>query len=97
MALIRMCVVLNCSQRLSQPFLWIVAVCVAYWTHTTAVCLLMVVPFLLIYILCVNIIVTVSVKTILISTCSIMRKTNLKYSSCCGSVVLDFSHARFTV
>ena len=42
MALIRMCVVPNCSQRLSWPILWIVAVCVTYWTHTTAVCLLMV-------------------------------------------------------
>ena len=38
MALIRMCVVPNCSQRLSQPILWIVAVCATYWTHTTAVC-----------------------------------------------------------
>ena len=42
MALIRMCVVPNCSQQLSQPVLWIVAVCATYWTHTTAVCLLMV-------------------------------------------------------
>ena len=42
MALIRMCVVPNCSQRLSQPVLWIVAVCATYWTRTTAVCLLMV-------------------------------------------------------
>ena len=42
MALIRMCVVPNCSQRLSQPILWIVAVCATYWTHNTAVCLLMV-------------------------------------------------------
>ena len=42
MALIRMCVVPNCSQRLSRPILWIVAVCATYWTHTTAVCLLMV-------------------------------------------------------
>ena len=42
MALIRMCVVPNCSQRLSQPILWIEAVCATYWTHTTAVCLLMV-------------------------------------------------------
>ena len=42
MALIRMCVVPNCSQRLSQPILWIVAVCATYWTHSTAVCLLMV-------------------------------------------------------
>ena len=42
MALIRMCVVPNCSQRLSRPVLWIVAVCATYWTHTTAVCLLMV-------------------------------------------------------
>ena len=37
-----MCVVPNCSQRLSRPVLWIVAVCATYWTHTTAVCLLMV-------------------------------------------------------
>ena len=42
MALIRMCVVPNCSQRLSRPILWIVAVCANYWTHSTAVCLLMV-------------------------------------------------------
>ena len=42
MALIRMCVVPNCSQPLSRPILWIVAVCVTYWTHSTAVCLLMV-------------------------------------------------------
>ena len=43
MALIRMCVVPNCSQLLSRPVLWIVAVCATYWTHTTtAVCVLMV-------------------------------------------------------
>ena len=42
MALIRMCVMPNCSQQLSRPVLWIVAVCATYWTHTTAVCLLMV-------------------------------------------------------
>ena len=42
MALIRMCVVLNCSQRLSRPTLWIVTVCATYWTHTTAVFVLMV-------------------------------------------------------
>ena len=42
MALIRMCVVPNCSQRLFRPVLWIVAVCATYWTHSTAVCLLMV-------------------------------------------------------
>ena len=42
MALIRMCVVPNCSQRLSRPILWIVDVCATYWTHSTAVCLLMV-------------------------------------------------------
>ena len=42
--------------------------------------------------------VTVSVKTVLVDTFCITRKTNLKpYSSCCGSVVLDFSHTRFTV
>ena len=45
----------------------------------------------------VKIIVTISAKTVLNGTFSIMRKTNLKYSSCCGSVVLDFSHARLTV
>ena len=39
MALIRMCVVPNCSQRLSQPILWIMAVCATYWTHSTAVSL----------------------------------------------------------
>ena len=38
MALIRMCVVPNCSQQLSRPILWIVAVCAIYWTLTTAVC-----------------------------------------------------------
>ena len=42
MALIRMRVVPDCSQQLSWPVLWIVAVCATYWTHTTAVCLLMV-------------------------------------------------------
>ena len=42
MALIMMCVEPNCSQRLSQPVLWIVAVCTTYWTHTSAVCVLMV-------------------------------------------------------
>ena len=42
MALIRMCVVPNCSQPLSRPILWIVAVCATYWTHSTGVCLLMV-------------------------------------------------------
>ena len=42
MALIRMCVVPNCSQPLSRLILWIVAVCATYWTHSTAVCLLMV-------------------------------------------------------
>ena len=42
MVLIRMCMVPNCSQRLSRPILWIVAVCATYWTHTTAVCVLMV-------------------------------------------------------
>ena len=39
MALIMMCVVPNCSQRLSRPILWIVAVCATYWTHPTAVSL----------------------------------------------------------
>ena len=42
MALIRMCVVPNCSQPLSRPILWIVAVCATYWIHSTAVCFLMV-------------------------------------------------------
>ena len=42
MPLVRMCVVPYCSQRLSRPILWIVAVCATYWTHTTAVCVLMV-------------------------------------------------------
>ena len=42
MPLIRMCVVPNCSQRLSRPILWIVTVCATYWIHTTAVCVLMV-------------------------------------------------------
>ena len=42
MALIRMYVVPNCSQWLSWPILWIVTVCVTYWTHSTAVCVLMV-------------------------------------------------------
>ena len=42
MAFISMCVVPNCSQQLSRPILWIVAVCATYWTHTAAVCLLMV-------------------------------------------------------
>ena len=42
MELIRMCMVPNCNQQLSQRILWIVAVYATYWTHTTAVCLLMV-------------------------------------------------------
>ena len=42
MALIRMCVVPNCSQRLSWPILLIVTACATYWTHSTAVCGLMV-------------------------------------------------------
>ena len=42
MALIRMCMVPNCSHQLSGPILWIVAVYATYWTHTTAVYLLMV-------------------------------------------------------
>ena len=44
MALIRMCVVPDCSQQLSQPILWIVivTVCATYWAHTTAVYALMV-------------------------------------------------------
>ena len=40
MALIRMCVMPNCSQRLSRPILWIVTACATYWTHITAVCVL---------------------------------------------------------
>ena len=40
MALIRMCMVPNCSQRLSRPILWIVTACVTYWTHSTAACFL---------------------------------------------------------
>ena len=39
MALIRMCVVPNCSHRLSWPILWIVTVCATYWKHITATCL----------------------------------------------------------
>ena len=39
MALIRMCVVPNCSERLSRPILWIVAVCATYWTHYCCVLL----------------------------------------------------------
>ena len=42
MALIRMCVVPNYSQRLSRPIPWIVTVCATYWIHTTAVRVLMV-------------------------------------------------------
>ena len=45
----------------------------------------------------IGVYVTVSAKTVLNGTFIITRKTDLKYSSCCGSVVLDFSHARFTV
>ena len=41
--------------------------------------------------------VTVSAKTVLNGTFIITRKTDLKYSSCCSSVVLDFSLARLTV
>ena len=42
MALIRVSVVPNYSQQLSWPILWIVTVCTSYWTHTTAVRVLMV-------------------------------------------------------
>ena len=42
MALIRMCVVPNYSQRLSWPILWIVAVCATYWTNTIAIYVIMV-------------------------------------------------------
>ena len=45
----------------------------------------------------IDIFVTVTAKTALIGTFSNTRKTDLKYSSCCDSVVLDFSHTRFTV
>ena len=38
MALIGMCVVANCSQRLSRAILWIVTACATYWTHSTAAC-----------------------------------------------------------
>ena len=38
--------------------------------------------------------VIASAKTVLIGTFSITRKPDLKHSSCCGSVVLDFSDAR---
>ena len=33
---------LHDRQRLSQPILWIVAVCATYWTHTAAVYVLIV-------------------------------------------------------
>ena len=42
MALIRVCVVPKCTQRLSWPIQWIVTVCATYWTHTTVVCVLIV-------------------------------------------------------
>ena len=38
MALIRMCEVPHCSQRLSWPILCIVTACATYWAHSTAVC-----------------------------------------------------------
>ena len=38
MALIRMCVVPNCSQQLSRPILWIVAVCSTYCMDTLYCC-----------------------------------------------------------
>ena len=41
MALIRICVEPNCSQRLSWPILWIVTVCSINWTYSTTVCVLM--------------------------------------------------------
>ena len=41
MALIRVCVVPSCTQRLSWPILWIVIVYATYWAHSTAVCVLM--------------------------------------------------------
>ena len=31
----------NCSQLLPQPIQWIVTACATYWTHGTAVCVLM--------------------------------------------------------
>ena len=42
MALIRICVLPNCTQQLSWHILWIVTVCATYWTHGTAVCVLIV-------------------------------------------------------
>ena len=42
MALIGKCVVPNCSQWLSRPILWIVTACATFWTHSIAVCVLMV-------------------------------------------------------
>ena len=41
--------------------------------------------------------VTVSVKTVLNGTFGILRNTILKHWSHCSSLVLDFSHAGFTV
>ena len=40
MALVRMCVVPNYNQWLSWHVLWIETVCVTYWTHSIAVCVL---------------------------------------------------------
>ena len=37
-----MAVVPNFSRQLFRPILWIVTACATYWTHTTAVCVLMV-------------------------------------------------------
>ena len=51
MALIRMCVVPNCSQRPSRPVLWIVTVCATYTGHTV----------LLIHVICD---ITVAVKKV---------------------------------
>ena len=42
MASIGMLVVRNYSHRLSQPILWIVTACAIYWTHSTAVCILVI-------------------------------------------------------
>ena len=40
MALIRMCVMPNCSQWLPRPILWIEIICATYWTYSITVCVL---------------------------------------------------------
>ena len=55
MALIRMCVVRNCSQRLSWPILWIVTAYATYWAHTTAVCVIMVAWFKSVFLVTLNV------------------------------------------